>query len=171
MFGIGGFELFLILIFGFLIFGPDKLPAIAKTVGKAIAKFRGAQEEMSEQLKSATFIDKDSDEPFKNPLDIMESAMSEAKSKASDARKQADAVTEKVASASDAAAVSVQERAESFAERKARYDREREKRRAEAADEAKAAAAKADAEREERVSARENPTVDVPAKTIIEEEG
>ena len=29
MFGIGGFELFLILLFGFLIFGPDKLPAMA----------------------------------------------------------------------------------------------------------------------------------------------
>ena len=34
VFGIGGTELFLILLFGFLIFGPDKLPAIAKTVGK-----------------------------------------------------------------------------------------------------------------------------------------
>ena len=31
MFGIGGFELFLILLFGFLVFGPDKLPALAKT--------------------------------------------------------------------------------------------------------------------------------------------
>ena len=38
MFGIGGFELFLILLFGFLIFGPDKLPAIAKTLGKADRK-------------------------------------------------------------------------------------------------------------------------------------
>ena len=51
MFGIGGFELFLILLFGFLIFGPDKLPAMAKTLGKAIAKFRNAQEEMSGVLK------------------------------------------------------------------------------------------------------------------------
>ena len=34
MFGIGGFELFLILLFGFLIFGPDKLPAMAKTLGR-----------------------------------------------------------------------------------------------------------------------------------------
>ena len=33
MFGIGGFELFLILLFGVLIFGPDKLPAMAKTLG------------------------------------------------------------------------------------------------------------------------------------------
>ena len=50
MFGIGGLELFLILLFGFLLFGPDKLPAIAQTVGKAIAKFRSAQEEMSGKM-------------------------------------------------------------------------------------------------------------------------
>ena len=51
MFGIGGFELFLILLFGFLIFGPDKLPAMAKTLGKAIAKFRSAQDEMNKVIK------------------------------------------------------------------------------------------------------------------------
>ena len=55
MFGIGGFELFLILLFGFLIFGPEKLPAIAKTVGQAIGKFRKAQEEMSGTLKAEVF--------------------------------------------------------------------------------------------------------------------
>lgn len=59
MFGIGGFELFLILLFGFLIFGPDKLPAMAKTIGKAIAKFRNAQEEMSGVLKGEMVFDKD----------------------------------------------------------------------------------------------------------------
>ena len=52
MFGIGGFELFIILLFGFLIFGPDKLPEIAKTVGTAISKFKKAQDEMSAVLKS-----------------------------------------------------------------------------------------------------------------------
>lgn len=65
MFGIGGFELFLILLFGFLIFGPDKLPAMAKTLGKAIAKFRNAQEEMSGVLKGEMVFDKDAEDPFK----------------------------------------------------------------------------------------------------------
>lgn len=71
MFGIGGFELFLILIFGFLIFGPDKLPDIAKTIGKFINRFRTSSQEMSETLKTG-FFDKDSDEPFKNPVETME---------------------------------------------------------------------------------------------------
>ena len=70
MFGLGGFELFLILLFGFLIFGPDKLPAMAKTLGKAINKFRSAQEEMNKVLKTEVY-DPTSDEPFKNPLEAL----------------------------------------------------------------------------------------------------
>ena len=66
MFGIGGFELFLILLFGFLIFGPDKLPAMAKTLGKAINKFRSAQEEMNKVIKTEVY-DPTSDEPRRPP--------------------------------------------------------------------------------------------------------
>ncbi|MCI2241329.1 Sec-independent protein translocase subunit TatA/TatB [Adlercreutzia faecimuris] len=109
MFGIGGFELFLILLFGFLIFGPDKLPAMAKTLGKAIAKFRSAQEEMTGVLKGEVF-DKDADEPFKNPLDALDNAAAKAEKAAGQAKK---------------AAVQAHEKAESFSARKARYDRER----------------------------------------------
>lgn len=68
MFGIGGFELFLILLFGFLIFGPDKLPAAAKTLGKAIAKFRAAQEEMNHIIKSEIY-DPSSDDSLKKTFD------------------------------------------------------------------------------------------------------
>ena len=55
MFGIGGFELFLILLFGFLIFGPDKLPQIAKTIGMAVQKFRSAQDEMNKVVKTEIY--------------------------------------------------------------------------------------------------------------------
>ncbi len=55
MFGIGGTELALILLFGFLIFGPDKLPQIARTVGKAIRQFKGAQEKMNDVIKSEVY--------------------------------------------------------------------------------------------------------------------
>jgi TatA/E family protein of Tat protein translocase len=42
VFGIGSNELFLILLFGFLLFGPDKLPGVGRTVGRAIRQFREA---------------------------------------------------------------------------------------------------------------------------------
>ena len=104
MFGIGGSELFLILLFGFLLFGPDKLPSIAKTAGKAIAKFRNAQEEVTKVVQNEIY-DPKSDEPFKNPLDAVE----------------------KLGKKSENKTVAKQE---SFSERKARYDRERAARRA-----------------------------------------
>lgn len=101
MFGIGGFELFLIILFGFLIFGPDKLPEIAKTVGMAINKFKKAKDEMDGVIREEVF-DPSADEPFKNPAKAIDRAHSAAK--------------QKIARADDE---------ETFAQRKARYDRER----------------------------------------------
>lgn len=101
MFGIGGTEFAIILIFAFLIFGPDKLPAIAKTVGQAIAKFREVQNEMNEVVKEEVYDPaKDKDNPFQRPLDKMASL---------DKR---------------------EVKTETFAERKARHDRERAERQA-----------------------------------------
>lgn len=42
MFGIGTNELIVILIIALLIFGPTKLPELAKSTGKAINEFRKA---------------------------------------------------------------------------------------------------------------------------------
>ena len=53
--GIGGNELIIILIFAFLIFGPDKLPDIARTIGRAIAKFRDAQNEVNEVIRQEVY--------------------------------------------------------------------------------------------------------------------
>ena len=107
MFGIGGFELFLILLFGFLIFGPDKLPQLAKTIGMAVQKFRSAQDEMNKVVKTEIY-DPMSDKPVKNPLDAIDK---DNKQKV--------------------------EKKESFASRKAKYDKEREdKKKREAANEA-----------------------------------
>ncbi len=99
MFGIGGFELFLILLFGFIIFGPDHLPRIANTVGKVISRFRNAQSEMNRVIQDEVY-DPNSDEPFKNPMDAIAN-----RSKNEDQKNEAEQ--------------------ESFSARKARYDRER----------------------------------------------
>lgn len=119
VFGISGFELFLILLFGFLIFGPDKLPQLAKTVGKAVQQFRSAQDEMNKVVKTEIY-DPLSENPVKNPLDAIDK---ENKQKV--------------------------EKKESFAARKAKYDKEREdKKKREAANEAaKEVRAAADAEK------------------------
>ncbi len=97
MFGIGANELIIILIFGFIIFGPDKLPGMAKTVGQAIAKFRNAQAEMNKVIKTEVY-DPNAEDPFKNPLDALSKLESNAKK---------------------------EDRGESFTERKARYDKQR----------------------------------------------
>lgn len=95
MFGIGGFELFIILLFGFLVFGPDKLPEMAKTLGMALRKFKDAQAEMESVIKDEV-LDIDGTGGKKN----------------ASAKKPAPAAS-----------------GESFAERKARYDKERAERR------------------------------------------
>lgn len=51
MFGIGGFELFIILVFIFVIFGPKKLPEVTKIAGLTIKKFRKAKSEMDKVLQ------------------------------------------------------------------------------------------------------------------------
>lgn len=51
MFGISGTELVIILFFGFLIFGPEKLPQMGRTVGRAIRQFRNASEAANKKFK------------------------------------------------------------------------------------------------------------------------
>ena len=51
MLGISGTELIIILFFGFLIFGPEKLPQMGRTVGRAIRQFRNASETASKKFK------------------------------------------------------------------------------------------------------------------------
>ncbi|MEE8721866.1 MAG: twin-arginine translocase TatA/TatE family subunit [Eggerthellaceae bacterium] len=145
MFGISGTELFLILLFGFLIFGPDKLPEIAKTIGRGIAKFKSAQEDMNSTLQGQIF-DPNSDEPFKDPVQALDKLAQKAEEKDQKPASGTAAAT----AAAGAAAPATQQRAtgagnavrqESFTERKARYERERAARRAEEERRAKEAAA------------------------------
>lgn len=156
MFGIGGFELFIILVFGFLIFGPEKLPEIAKTVGKGIAHFRQAQDEMNEVIKSTDIYDPNSDEPFKDPMEALDKLarhQEEKKKSQQSASVGKKAAGEKpAADGADETSDDAPPRQESFTERKARYERERAARKAaeqkeaeeKAAEEAAAEAAKQD---------------------------
>jgi len=55
LFGISGFELFLIMVFVLVIFGPEKLPQIGRTVGKAIGTFKKVQQDMEHVIRAEMY--------------------------------------------------------------------------------------------------------------------
>lgn len=139
MFGIGGFELVIILIFAFLIFGPDKLPEIGRTIGRAIAKFREAQQDMNEALDGEKLFDPNNpDEPFKDPMVALDKLAQHQEEKrktkesgsATASASKASAAKPGGAEAADKSEEPAAPRKESFTERKARYERERAARKA-----------------------------------------
>ncbi|OGQ82019.1 MAG: hypothetical protein A3F90_20385 [Deltaproteobacteria bacterium RIFCSPLOWO2_12_FULL_60_19] len=71
MFGIGMPELLLILALALIVLGPRKLPEIARALGKGMAEFRRATDELKDELKQVeSEIDESSpqatprDDPF-----------------------------------------------------------------------------------------------------------
>ena len=55
MFGVSGTELFIILVFVLLIFGPDKLPAFGRTIGQMMREFKRAQATMEQVIKAEIY--------------------------------------------------------------------------------------------------------------------
>ena len=51
MFGIGMPELLLILGLALIVLGPKKLPELAKTLGKGLAEFRRATDELKDEFR------------------------------------------------------------------------------------------------------------------------
>lgn len=122
VFGIGDTEFFLIVLFAFLMFGPDKLPGMGRTIGRALRQFRTAQEGMSKVVQSEII------DPIQNVADTPKGKAA-ARSQAEDE----DLTEEEVAAAKPA---------ETFAERRARLAAEK----AAAAGKAAGAAAGTDAD-------------------------
>jgi TatA/E family protein of Tat protein translocase len=58
VFGISGFELLIIVVFVLIIFGPDKMPELARTFGKAMRMFKRAQEDMESVIRAEVYTDK-----------------------------------------------------------------------------------------------------------------
>ena len=157
MFGIGETELALILIFAFMIFGPDKLPGMGKTLGRALRQFRNAQEGFTQVVQTEI-------------VDPATEAMSDKKPNRKREEFDEDADIE---GAEDGAPAP--KRAETFAERKKRLEAERR-----AAEEAKAAEAAAaasetetaadDASADADAPAAEAPVAPAPAEPAVEPE-
>jgi Tat protein translocase TatB subunit len=63
VFGISGTELFFIVVFALIIFGPDKLPQMARTVGRFMREFKRAQENVETLLKAELYSTEKSQAP------------------------------------------------------------------------------------------------------------
>ena len=53
MFGIGETELVIIVVFAFLLFGPDKLPGMGRTLGRMLRQFREASDGFTEVVQTS----------------------------------------------------------------------------------------------------------------------
>lgn len=106
MFGIGEGELAIIVVFGFLLFGPDKLPQMGRTIGRAIRQFRETREKMTAVVQSEII----------DPVSEAASAPVKPKKTAVDDDSDAD---------KDAAETAAPAKKETFAERRARLAAEK----------------------------------------------
>lgn len=106
VFGIGEGELAIIVVFGFLLFGPDKLPQMGRTIGRAIRQFRETQEKMTAVVQSEII----------DPVSEAASAPVKPKKAAVDDDSDAD---------EDATETAAPAKKETFAERRARLAAEK----------------------------------------------
>jgi sec-independent protein translocase protein TatA len=51
MFGIGGGELIFIIFIALMLFGSDKIPDVARTMGKAMSQFKNATNELKSEIQ------------------------------------------------------------------------------------------------------------------------
>lgn len=142
MFGIGEGELAIIVVFGFLLFGPDKLPRMGRTIGRAIRQFRETQEKMTAVVQSEII----------DPVSEAASAPVKPKKTAVDDDSDAD---------EDAVETAAPAKKETFAERRARLAAE--KAASEAAAEGEGAAEESEAEGAEPAAAADPVVEPEPA--------
>jgi TatA/E family protein of Tat protein translocase len=67
VFGISGLKLAIILIAGLILIGPDKMPEIARTIGKAMRMFNAAKDDMERMIKADMFASENPTSSFAEP--------------------------------------------------------------------------------------------------------
>ena len=67
---IGGSEIFFVILFVVMLFGSNKIPEIAKGLGKMIREVKDASNEIKREIKDSTKDIKDSTNKIKDDLDL-----------------------------------------------------------------------------------------------------
>lgn len=143
VFGIGETELVLILLFAFLVFGPDKLPGMGRTLGRALRQFQNAQEGFNKVVR-ADLLDPAADALHEKPK-----RSEQLKNAASDADREDT------------------DHQETFAERRARLKEEREAAEKAAAEQSKQAEQTKEVEQPETTSSSEAPAAAPQATSSV----
>ncbi|WP_035237183.1 twin-arginine translocase TatA/TatE family subunit [Desulfobacter vibrioformis] len=68
MFGLGMPEILLILAIALIVIGPQKLPEVAKTLGKAMGEFKRSAQNLKNSIDIETTVQEVKPEPVKNKL-------------------------------------------------------------------------------------------------------
>lgn len=69
----GPMEMLVIAIFGLLVFGPQKLPEMARTVARAVKEFKKTTGEFTQELQSGLDLDSDQSKPARTTKSSTES--------------------------------------------------------------------------------------------------
>ena len=67
MFGLGFTEILVILVVALLVFGPDRLPELARNLGKGLAEFRRASSDLRRSVMEATEPSREPGRPDAKP--------------------------------------------------------------------------------------------------------
>ncbi|WP_313807961.1 twin-arginine translocase TatA/TatE family subunit [Flavobacterium sp.] len=70
MFGIGGGEIFLIIVVALMLFGSDKIPDIARMLGKGMAEIKNATNDIKSEIQKSAEINDIKDLNPMNQLDL-----------------------------------------------------------------------------------------------------
>ncbi|CAM3535073.1 hypothetical protein FSS13T_03790 [Flavobacterium saliperosum S13] len=72
MFGIGGGEIFFIILVALMLFGSDKIPDIARTLGKGMAQLKNATNDIKSEIQKSAEANGLNDLTNLNPMNQLD---------------------------------------------------------------------------------------------------